>query len=371
MTRVLNRIAERRDGSVIYFSMDDELVRLDEESGRSEVILKGLQVVSFASDPSDTKRLYCGTYGHGLWRSVDAGDNWEPVGVPHVRMPVQDDVIHSPHILSLTVSAKQSEKGYSFVYAGTEPSAIYYSDDGGDTWHEYKDIQTLPSKPIWSYPPRPHTSHVRWLETSPNDPEQLFVAIEFGAFLRSLDGGNHWEDRKFNGPVDTHTFALHEKAPGRIYAATGDGFFQAGRGYAESTDAGATWKHPNEGLRNHYLYTLAVDSGNPDIVLVGAADAPWYAHVPSRANSTIYRKEGEAPWEEVTAGLPRPEGMLISTLTAHPDQAGVFYALNNHGLFRSDDTGRTWRNMDIPWKETYQTEHPNVLVCVPWSCKNK
>lgn len=350
---------------MIFFSMQDELVKVDKEQQNTKTILKGLQVVSLAYDPYDTNRLYCGTYGRGLWRSLDAGENWEPIGSPNSMEPLMDTVIPSPHIMSITVSKKKSEQGYAVVYIGTEPSAIFYSEDGGDTWREFKGIQNLPSKLLWSYPPRPHTNHVRWLETNPVNPDQLFAAIEFGAFLRSLDGGEHWEDRKFNGPLDTHTFAVHSKAPGRIYVAAGDGFHQPGRGYAESRDSGATWSYPNEGLLHQYLYTLAVDSGNPDILLVGAAENPVYAHAPDQAHIAIYRKEGEQPWEEVTSGLPPADGSLIPTLAAHPSMVGVFFALSNKGLFHSSDTGRTWNKLSIPWKEKFKQQHPLALTITP------
>jgi photosystem II stability/assembly factor-like uncharacterized protein len=350
---------------MIFFSMQDELVKVDEEQGYTKTILKGLEVVSLTYDPFDTNRLYCGTYGRGLWRSLDAGENWEPIGAPHAMEPLRETVIPYPHIMSLTVSTKKSEQGYGVVYAGTEPSAIFYSEDGGDTWQEFKGIQNLPSRLLWSYPPRPHTHHVRWIEADPVNPNQLFAAIEFGAFLRSLDGGEHWEDRKFNGPLDTHTFAVHSKAPGRIYVAAGDGFHQPGRGYAESRDAGATWFYPNEGLHHQYLYTLAVDSGNPDILLVGAAENPVHAHAPFQANTTIYRKKGEQPWEVVTNGLPPSDGALIPTLAAHPSKAGVFFALSNKGLFRSQDTGQTWIKLDVSWNEKFNQQHPLVLVVTP------
>ncbi|WP_324212421.1 glycosyl hydrolase [Lentibacillus sp.] len=345
--------------------MEDELVKVDDKNENAKTVLKGLQPVSLAYDPHDINRLYCGTFGRGLWRSIDAGENWEPIAAPHAMGPVNDTVIPYPNIMSLTVSTKKSKQGYGVVYAGTEPSAIFCSEDGGDTWQEFEGIQNLPSKPLWSFPPRPHTSHVRWLGIHPIDTDQLFAAIEFGAFLRSFDGGEYWEDRKFNGPLDTHTFALHAKASGRIYAAAGDGFIQSGRGYAESRDSGTTWTYPNEGLSHQYLYTLAVDSENPNIILVGASDSPRQAHAPSQACATIYRKEGGQPWEEVKEGLPSSEGTLVSTLEAHPFRSGIFFALNNKGLFRSDDTGITWSSLNIPWKEKFERQHPHALVIVP------
>src|SRR5678816_921867 len=64
-----------------------------------------------------------------------------------------------------------------------------------------------------------------------------------GALIRTFDGGQTWRDRVRGGPYDTHTAATHALAPGRIYSAAGDGYF-------ESTDAGDSWRSPDDGLRH-------------------------------------------------------------------------------------------------------------------------
>jgi hypothetical protein len=47
----------------------------------------------------------------------------------------------------------------------------------------------------WSFPPRPWTSHVRWIGLDANIPDYLFVAIEAGSLVQSRDGGRAWTDR--------------------------------------------------------------------------------------------------------------------------------------------------------------------------------
>ena len=56
-----------------------------------------------------------------------------------------------------------------------------------------------------------------------NIPDYVFVAIEAGALVRSLDGGRTWIDRVEQGPYDTHTLGTHQKAPKRLYSSAGDG----------------------------------------------------------------------------------------------------------------------------------------------------
>lgn len=294
--------------------------------------LQGHSPQCLAVDPSSPSRVYCGTWGSGMWRSDDAGGNWEPAG---------PGIAHS-EITAVAVSAVERRGRLGVVYAGTEPSMIFRSDDGGNTWSELAGLRSLPSATTWSFPPRPDTHHVRWIEPDPGAAGRVFVAIEAGAFVRTPDGGQTWIDRARGGPYDTHTAATHRMVPGRIYSAAGDGYFQ-------SEDAGGTWTHPLKGLRHHYLVGVAVDPADPDTVIISAVDGPWVAYSPRRAEAYVYRKAERHTWELAMEGLPEARGTIASRFTTHSDEPGVIYASNNHGLFRSGDSGHTWTALDIPW----------------------
>lgn len=338
----------------IYAAMADELLEASRRNGswRTERRLAGSSPQSVAADPLKPEVVYCGTFDRGVWRSVDAGDSWERVGEGAVREPV----------MAVAVSAVERAGEHGVVYVGTEPSAVYRSEDGGDSWRELGGLRELPSEPEWSFPPRPETDHVRWISPDPNTPGRVFVAIEAGALIRSLDGGETWEDRTPDGPRDTHTLATHKDAPDRLYSAAGDGFMAAGYGYAESGDAGTTWRRFAEGLRHHYLWGVAVDPGDPETVVVSAASSPWEAHNPRVAESTIYRKTTGEPWQEVRKGLPEVEGRTVAVVAANQDEPGVFYALTNTGLYRSPDAGLNWERLDLSPDDHYQ--RPTALAVV-------
>ena len=51
------------------------------------------------------------------------------------------------------------------------------------------------------------------------------------------------------------------------------------------------------------------------------------------------------------SGLPQAKGMTASRFATHVGEPGVIYAANNRGLFRSDDAGRSWKALDLPWPE--------------------
>lgn len=306
--------------------------------------LQGKSPQSLAVDPHNPSRVYCGTGGNGLWRSEDAGQSWQPAG-PGMAYNQITAVAISP-----------TEPGV--VYAGTEPSAVFRSENGGDTWTDLPGLRSLPSAGSWSFPPHPETHHVRWLEPDPVVAGRVFVAIEAGALIRTLDGGQTWLDRVPGGPFDTHTAATHPLAPGRVYSAAGDGYF-------ESEDGGENWSRPVEGLHHHYLVGVAVDPANPDTVLVSAASGPFVAYRPPRAEAYLYRKTGQHSFELAMAGLPAGPGTIASRLATHPDEPGVFYAANNHGLFRSPDTGQSWQVLEIPWPPHAFAHGIAALVCLP------
>ncbi len=340
----------------IYAAMGGELLVIDRRNGgwHADRRLAESSPQCVAVDPLRPERLYCGTFDKGLWRSADAGDSWEPVG----------EGITQDAVMAVAVSPAERANGHGVVYAGTEPSALYRSEDGGESWEELREMCELPSAPEWSFPPRPEISHARWILPDPTVAGRLYVAIEAGALIRSLDGGQTWQDRVPDGPRDTHTLVTHKDAPGRLYSAAGDGFFRAGLGYVESLDGGETWERFFEGLKHHYLWGVAVDPADPETVLVSAAASPWKAHNPTRADSTIYCKEAGGPWREVTAGLPETEGRVVSILAANEAEPGVFYALTNLGLYRSPDAGLSWESLHLAWPDRYHRQNQRGLAVV-------
>jgi photosystem II stability/assembly factor-like uncharacterized protein len=300
-----------------------------------------------AVHPAAPDRVFVGTFDAGLHRSGDGGERFERVG--------RDTI--GEHVMSLAVDPERPKT----VWAGTEPSAVYRSTDGGESWERRDGLTDLSSSTEWSFPPRPDTHHVRWIEPDPHSPEHLYVGIEAGALIETHDAGTTWTDRVETARVDNHSLATHPDAPERAWSAAGDG-------YAETHDAGETWTHPQDGLDHRYCWSVAVNPTDPDTVLVSSASGPRSAHNSETAESYVYRKRSggsagsSGSWERLDdRGLPTGDGVVRAVL-APGRAAGEFYAVNNHGLFVTTDAGDSWTRLGVEWPAAFESQTPRGLA---------
>lgn len=67
-------------------------------------------------------------------------------------------------------------------------------------------------------------------------------------------------------------------------------------------------------------------------------------------------------WKSVSNALPESRGTIITILAANPKLVGEFYVINNCGIFRSTDSGVSWRMLDIAWPKEYLLQHPWALA---------
>jgi hypothetical protein len=306
----------------LYAATGDGIARLDEsgDGWRAELSLRGSGAQCLAAGPADPDTVYAGLRDGGVRRTSDGGRTWIDCGLPQ------------PAVFSLAVSAANGA-----VYAGTEPSALYRSDDGGETWRELNGLLELPSRPTWSFPPRPWTSHVRWIAPSPHDAEVILVGIELGGLMRSTDGGATWQDHRPGAQRDVHSLAWHIHAAGRAYEA-------GGGGAAWSEDAGDTWRPADDGRDRDYTWSVAVDPDDPELWYVSASTGPFAAHGRGDPQAHIYRRR-EGEWRMLTGGLPEPLPAMPYALVATGIR--LFAGLADGQVWESGDRGDSWQPLGV------------------------
>jgi photosystem II stability/assembly factor-like uncharacterized protein len=161
--------------------MQSGLYRMAAGDDRWELITRGLPeapaIRAIAPHPEQAGTVYVGTQ-HGPYRSTDHGEHWEKLDVPDHGLPVWSLLVapHDPRVL----------------YAGYENCEIFRSEDGGAHWEQLPVVVRFPEITV-AHGANP-AKRILELAVSPADPNEIYGAIEVGGLIRSLDGGEHWEN---------------------------------------------------------------------------------------------------------------------------------------------------------------------------------
>jgi len=289
--------------------------------------LTGQRVHCLAAVPGgggDT--VLVGTEDAGVLRSDDRGVTWAACG--HVDRPVRSLAV-SPHDPGL-------------VYAGVRPAGILRTRDGAATWEELGGFRRIRWRRLWFSPAGPRfTAYVHAIALSPTDPGVVVAGIEFGAVVRSADGGDTWTGHRPGAMRDCHALCFHATDGAHVYEG-GYG------GAALSADAGLTWTRPAEGLDRKYGWAVAADPERPDVCYVAVAPGPGRAHGAKAAEAYVFRRVGARPWEKLGGGLPQPLDHMPYALVTDPGRPGAVTAgLANGDVWRSTDLGETWSQLPV------------------------
>ncbi|MBV9121358.1 MAG: glycosyl hydrolase, partial [Chloroflexi bacterium] len=237
------------------------------------------------------------------------------------------------------------------LYAGTEPAAVFRSDDYGESWHERPALRSVPNTDKWMFPSPPHKAHVKTLTIHPTDPRTILAGVEQGALLESRDAGESWheldafstpEDRSYK---DIHQVHFRPSNSDELYLTTGPGLYH-------STDRGQTWEQLTrsvDGFRLGYPDHLIFAPHDDRVLFMsGAEEDPGTWRESHRANATILRStDGGKDWILASGGLPSHmraniEAMSIVTTAK---RFYLFAGTTDGTVFYSDDGAENWQQV--------------------------
>jgi photosystem II stability/assembly factor-like uncharacterized protein len=301
------------------------IARSGEPDWTTETVLSSQDVRCIAIHPDDATHWYAGTQGNGVFETTDSGASWTSAG------------LDSKIIKSVAVSPDA-------IYAGTKPARVYASNDGGQTWNERENFNLIPGRRLWWSPAEsPGTAYVQSLAVSPTHPSVLLAGIEFGAVVRSLDGGETWSRHLKGSLRDCHTMKFHSADGSWAYEAGG-----TGGGASVSKDGGATWQKVKDGLDRPYGVACAADPDEPDVWYISVSPGPGKAHSIGNAQAHIFRTRQGGPWERLSGGLPQPLDSMPYGLATIPGRPGlVIAALKNGQVWASEDHGDSWSQLAV------------------------
>jgi photosystem II stability/assembly factor-like uncharacterized protein len=286
-------------------------------------------VRALAVHPQDPRTIFMGSE-QGLYRTTDGADHWT-----RVESPLNGQQIWSILLVPRNPVARAPGSGIApgsdiAMVVGTCPSRLFRSEDRGKTWTE-------PAVRMLQECPRIMHTRLTCLSADPQEPETLWAGVEIDGIFRSRDLGRTWEavgQGLSSRDIHAVTFARADKGRWNMLAATNNDLNL-------STDRGENWQPLKIGNSMPWSYcrTLGQPIGRNAEVLLGNGDAP-----PGSAGLIGRSTDGGQTWRP--ACMPGRANSTIWNFAVHAADPQLIYAASVSGeIYRSTDAGQSWSKL--------------------------
>jgi photosystem II stability/assembly factor-like uncharacterized protein len=245
--------------------------------------------------------------------------------------------------------------------------SVFHTDDLGETWAE-------PEQGAVAFPEDTGATLARVWQLAParSEPGVVWAGSEPQGLFRSEDGGEHftfvrslWDHPHrpewgagFGGAA-IHTVLAHPDDRQRVQVAMSTG------GVYRSDDAGATWSASNTGIKAYFFPDPWPEFGQ--CVHKVARDTQNAERLYLQNHHGVYRSDNDGrSWDSIADGLPTDFGF---SMLAHPGRADVAYNFPivadgervppEHAcrVYRTENAGKTWTALSagLPQQDYYGT----------------
>lgn len=327
-------------------------------------------------DPRDGRTMLAaastGHLGPTLFRSVDRGRKWQEVKRPpaFAKVPEGEQGRVVNHTFWLT-PGNASQPGV--WYAGTSPHGLFRSDDGGDSWQPLPGLNENPQYREWMGGPQdgtPDGPKLHSIIVHPRDARHLYIGMSSGGVHESRDGGQSWAPlidglevvEMFDASKvwfhDPHCVRVCPSNPDRLYQQNHCGIYRLDR-------------PSNRWMRIGRKMPKSVgDIGFPMVVHPRDADTAWvfpmdgssvWPRVSVAGKPAAYvTRNGGKTWQRQDAGLPQAQAWWTVKRQAMTNDArdpvGLYFGTTGGELWMSGNEGRRWTCIARHLPEIYAVE---------------
>lgn len=256
-------------------------------------------------------------YGVGIWKSIDGGETWNPTSLTH---QVTDN--HGFHVM-------EANPITGTILAGAN-DGLWRSVDQGDTWArvrtggDYYDVKWKPGSANRVYAAKGSAPSGNGILVSNND-----------GLTWSLTGSGLPPSNR----ISKLKLAVTAADPSVIYANIGDTQTHGTLGIYRSTDNGGTWTPRNttlniSGGQGGYSVTIAVDPLDTQRIIAGGI----HLYLSTNGGLTFAETGGGNPLGDETSVHVDQHAIVWE-----PGSTSNLWIGNDGGVWRSTDSGTTWR----------------------------
>jgi photosystem II stability/assembly factor-like uncharacterized protein len=303
-------------------------ITLREEDELFPIGPQGGSIVVMEMDPNNSNILYAGSWGSGMYKSLDGGLTWAMInqGLDYL------------YINSLAMNPQNP----AILYAGTYEHGVYKTTDGGASWAATgPGMSKIPI--VYTLAVDPVTPNVVYAGTRNQQPGPPWG----GGLYKTTDGGGTWV-KSINGITEDWIYDI-KIDPGNhhtVYAASHS------QGVFKSTNGAASWQLSSHGISDRSTRSMVIDPTNPSIVYVGT----WHY------GGVFKTTNGGISWIQTNNGLNHK----IYSLHIDPKNSSIIYACTyRKGIMVTNDAAHSWHSAglypDLVYNVMIDPNNHNVL----------
>jgi photosystem II stability/assembly factor-like uncharacterized protein len=236
------------------------------------------------------------------------------------------------------------------IYVGSASGGLWKSVDGGIVFKPVFDKQ--PTMSIGSVAVDPSNPKTVWVGTGESWVRNS-VSVGTGVY-RSRDGGETWESMGLSDTEHVSRVRIHPKDSNTVYVCALGHLWSPNpeRGVFKSTDGGKNWNKVLYRNQDTGCADLVMDPQDGNVLYAAMWDVrrePYNFRSGGPGSGLFKSTNGGATWRELRQGLPAGDlgriGLAVPS-SLHTRVYAVVEAKNHTALFRSDDAGESWMEMN-------------------------
>src|ERR1700732_3846185 len=245
-----------------------------------------------------------------------------------------------------SLTASGSAGGPTAYYFGATGGGVWKTTDGAVSWTSVFDKQAV--------------SAIGSLAVAPSDPNIVYVGtgeacirgnISHGdGIYKTVDGGKTWRNVGLRDSRAIGKLIVDPKNPDMVFvAALGHPFGpNSERGIFRTTDGGKNWEKVLYKDENTGGIDITFDPHNSHILFASLWEArrtPWNLSSGGPGSGLYRSNDSGTTWKRLEEhGLPKgPYGRIGVAVAANSERVYALIEAQEGGLYRSDDGGETWQ----------------------------
>ena len=308
-----------------------------------------LSIGKIAFDPSNPNTVYAGTgdvnmpsilyNGDGVYKSTNAGDSWEYLGLKDAGV-ISQIVVHPSNPLIIWVGTMGNP------YTRTTERGVYKTINGGQTWQKvlFVSNQAGCSSLVMSVS-NPQILYASFWDRLRSNSES-FVWGPHAVVYKSSDGGDSWVQLGGGLPTGNNGrtgLAVSQQNADKVYVVYIDTLSTPGVMF-KSTDGGTSWTPINivaledaTGDFGWYFGKLSLNPTNDDDI---------YFH-----GILLNRRLANGQWIVASGGHADSHDLAFCP-------SGRRYWANDGGVYRNEPNQQSWpKSKNLPATQVYRTSY--------------